>query len=55
MQPEAVARKVLKAIEKDRFLCLAGAESYVLYYLHRLAPGLVRKLSAAVTTKSSRI
>ncbi|HEY5494599.1 MAG TPA: SDR family NAD(P)-dependent oxidoreductase [Candidatus Anoxymicrobiaceae bacterium] len=55
MQPEAVARKVLKAIEKDRFLCLAGAESYVLYYLHRLAPGLVRKLSAAVTTKSSGI
>lgn len=53
MQPEAVAAKVLRAIEKDRFLCLAGAESYVLYYLHRLAPGLVRRLSAAVTTRSS--
>jgi len=53
MQPEAVARKVLRAIEKDRFLCLAGTESYILYYLHRLSPGLMRRLVEGVTRKSS--
>ena len=53
MQPEAVAKKVLVAVEKGRFLCLTGTESYVLYYLHRLAPGLTRRLIAVVTEKSS--
>jgi NAD(P)-dependent dehydrogenase (short-subunit alcohol dehydrogenase family) len=53
MQPEAVAKKVLAAVEKGRFLCLTGAESYVLYYLHRLSPRLTRRLVAAVTDMSS--
>jgi NAD(P)-dependent dehydrogenase (short-subunit alcohol dehydrogenase family) len=53
LQPEVVAKKVLRAVEKGRFLCLTGKESYLLYYLHRLAPGLVRRLVAAVTEMSS--
>jgi NAD(P)-dependent dehydrogenase (short-subunit alcohol dehydrogenase family) len=51
--PEAVAKKVLAAAEKGRFLCLIGPEAYLLYYFHRLAPGLMRRLVAAVTEKSS--
>ncbi|MHB8894541.1 MAG: SDR family NAD(P)-dependent oxidoreductase [Candidatus Geothermincolia bacterium] len=52
MQPEEVAKKVLAAVEKGKFLCLTGAESYVLYYLHRLAPGLMRRLVTAVANKA---
>ena len=52
-QPEVVAKKVLSAVEKNRFLCLVGKETYALYYAHRLAPGLTRRLVRAVTDRSS--
>ena len=54
-QPEEVAKKVLSAVEKNRFLCLVGKETYALYYAHRLAPGLLRKLVRVVTDKSSTV
>lgn len=53
MQPETVAKKVLSSVEKNRFLCLTGKEAYALYYAHRLAPGLMRRVVRAVTDKSS--
>lgn len=53
LQPETVAKKVLRAIEKNQFLCLAGKEAYALYYAHRLAPGLMRRVVRAVTEKST--
>ena len=53
MQPEEVAKKVLFSIEKNRFLCLAGKEAYALYYAHRLAPGLMRRVARAVTDRTS--
>lgn len=54
MEPDEVARKVLAAVERGRFLCLVGREAYVLYYLHRLAPGLVRRIVGIVTDRASR-
>ena len=54
MEPEDVAAKVLKAVERNRFLVLTGGESYVLYYLRRLAPGTMRRLVAVITGMASR-
>jgi len=53
MQPEEVARKVLLAIEKNKFLCLTGKEAYALYYAHRLAPGLMRRAAGLITDRTS--
>lgn len=53
-EPEEVARMVLRAIERNRFLCLTGREAYVLYYLTRLSPGLVRRIVAFVTKALSK-
>jgi NAD(P)-dependent dehydrogenase (short-subunit alcohol dehydrogenase family) len=53
LQPEEVAKKVLLSIEKNRFLCLTGKEAYALYYAHRLAPGLMRRVTRAVTDRMS--
>ncbi len=52
-QPEEVAKKVLAAVEKGRFLCLVGPETYAAYYLHRLAPGPWRRLMTFITNKST--
>jgi NAD(P)-dependent dehydrogenase (short-subunit alcohol dehydrogenase family) len=54
MEPEDVARLVIKAVERDRFLLLTGPESYVMYYLRRLAPGMMRRLAALITDIASR-
>jgi NAD(P)-dependent dehydrogenase (short-subunit alcohol dehydrogenase family) len=54
MQPEHVAERVLEAIEANRFLCLVGVESYILYYLRRFAPRLSRTIVAALTERASR-
>lgn len=53
MQPEEVAGKVLAAVEKGRFLCLTGREAYLLYYFHRLAPGLMRRIAGLVNDRAS--
>jgi NAD(P)-dependent dehydrogenase (short-subunit alcohol dehydrogenase family) len=52
-QPDDVAKKVLSFVEKNKFLCLVGPEAYVLYNLHRLAPGLTRRMVRAVTERST--
>lgn len=54
MEPEEVARRVLGAVERNRFLLLTGAESYLLYFLRRLAPGTMRRLVAAITGIASK-
>ncbi|MBU1671800.1 MAG: SDR family NAD(P)-dependent oxidoreductase [Actinobacteria bacterium] len=53
MRPEEVALKVLAAVEKGRFLCLTGREAYLLYYFHRLAPGLMRRIVGVVNDRVS--
>lgn len=54
MEPEEVAAKVLAAVERNRFLLLTGLESYVMYYLRRLAPGMMRRLVALITNIASK-
>lgn len=53
-EPDDVAARVLGAVERNRFLVLTGPEAYALYYLRRLAPGLSRRLVAAITSMASR-
>ena len=48
-EPEEVARIALRAVERDRFMALTGPEAYLLYYMKRLAPGLLRRIVAAIT------
>lgn len=44
MQPEAVARALLKGIRKRRFLIIPGAGSRMVYAATRLFPALVRRV-----------
>ncbi len=54
MEPEEVAKKVLAAVERNRFLLLTGPESFILYFLRRLAPGMMRRLVALITKIASK-
>lgn len=49
MDPEEAGRMVLQAIARDRYLLLLGREAYILYYLHRFFPGLMRRVVALLT------
>lgn len=49
MEPEEAARRIIKAVEKRRFLLLLGFESYLLYSMRRLCPGLMRRAVAVAT------
>ncbi len=46
--PERVARNVLKAIQRNRTVAPISPESWIIYYLKRLAPGAVRALARRV-------
>ncbi len=48
-EPEDAARIIVRAMERKRFLVLIGAEAYLLYYLTRISPGIMRHLVAAVS------
>jgi NAD(P)-dependent dehydrogenase (short-subunit alcohol dehydrogenase family) len=52
-EPDEVARMVLRAVERGRFLVLTGPEAYLFYYLRRLAPGMMRSIVAAVTARTA--
>lgn len=54
MEPEDVARRVVGAVERNRFLLLTGPESFIMYYFKRLAPGAWRRLIASLTDIASR-
>ncbi len=54
MDPQDAARKVVEAIIADRFLVILGREAYLLYYMRRLFPGLLRRLVAALTAYASK-
>ncbi|MDY6796520.1 MAG: SDR family NAD(P)-dependent oxidoreductase [Actinomycetota bacterium] len=47
--PDEAAAFILDAVAAKRFLCLMGAEAYILYYLTRLSPGFMRRLVASIT------
>ncbi len=54
MDPAKVAEKVLAGVRANRFLVLTGFESYALYFLWRLAPGLSRRLVSIFTAFTTR-
>lgn len=43
--PERVAENILKAVQRNRAVAPISPEAWVLYYLKRLSPGLLRKVN----------
>jgi hypothetical protein len=54
MDPEEAGRRVLEAVAAGKFLLLLGFESYLLYYLTRLFPSLMRRVVSILTGFVSR-
>lgn len=54
MDPEEAGRLILEAVARRKFLVLLGKEAYILYYLTRLFPGLMRRIVAFITKIASR-
>jgi NAD(P)-dependent dehydrogenase (short-subunit alcohol dehydrogenase family) len=52
--PERVAENVLKAIQRNRAVAPISPEAWVMYFLKRLAPGLVARLNRAVASRTRR-
>jgi NAD(P)-dependent dehydrogenase (short-subunit alcohol dehydrogenase family) len=52
--PERVARAILRAVERGRVVAPVAAEAWALYYAKRFAPGLLRRLGAALGRRSRR-
>jgi len=52
--PERVARNVLKAIQRNRTVAPISPESWIIYYLKRLAPGAVRALARQIMAPPRR-
>jgi len=50
--PERVARAILRAIERNRAVAPVSPEAWGMYYLKRLAPGVVRRLAARFAARS---
>ena len=52
--PEQVASNVLKAIQRNRTVAPISPESWIIYYLKRLAPGAVRALTRRIMSPPRR-
>jgi NAD(P)-dependent dehydrogenase (short-subunit alcohol dehydrogenase family) len=52
--PERVARNVLKAVEKNRLVAPISPEAWVLYYLKRFAPWLLRRMGQVLARRAAR-
>jgi len=52
--PERVAENILKAIARNRAVAPISPEAWLLYYLKRFAPGLMRFLNARMGERSRR-
>lgn len=52
--PERVAHNVLRAVQRNRAVAPIAAEAWMLYYLKRFAPWLLRRLSAWMNARSRR-
>src|SRR5512145_1639180 len=52
--PERVARNLLKAIQRDRAVAPISPEAWLLYYLKRAAPWLLRRISASLARRGRR-
>jgi hypothetical protein len=50
--PERVARNILAAVQRDRIVAPISPEAWVLYYLKRFAPGLLRWLGRRMSARA---
>ena len=54
MDPKDAADRVMKAVKKGRFLVLLGPEAYLMYYINRVFPMFVMRVTAAVNYLMNR-
>jgi NAD(P)-dependent dehydrogenase (short-subunit alcohol dehydrogenase family) len=52
--PERVARNILKAVQRNRAVAPVSPEAWLIYYLKRLAPGLVFRINRAMAARVQR-
>jgi NAD(P)-dependent dehydrogenase (short-subunit alcohol dehydrogenase family) len=52
--PERVATNILKAIARKRTVAPISPESWVLYFMKRLSPGLTARMNRALTARMER-
>lgn len=52
--PERVARNILKAVQRNRLVAPISPEAWVLYYMKRFAPWLLRRLGLAMAKRARR-
>jgi NAD(P)-dependent dehydrogenase (short-subunit alcohol dehydrogenase family) len=52
--PERVARNILKAVQRNRSVAPVSPEAWLMYYLKRIAPGIVRRLSRTMADRMQR-
>jgi NAD(P)-dependent dehydrogenase (short-subunit alcohol dehydrogenase family) len=50
--PERVARNIIKAVEKNRLVAPISPEAWVLYYMKRFAPWLLRRLGLRLAKRT---
>lgn len=50
--PERVADRILRAVQRDRPLAPVALEAWLMYYLKRLSPGLIRALGRMATSRA---
>ena len=48
MNPDVLARRVLRAVERDRAIIIEPKAARILWYLHRLCPRLAAKLPVGI-------
>jgi NAD(P)-dependent dehydrogenase (short-subunit alcohol dehydrogenase family) len=51
--PERVARNILAAVQRDRVVAPISPEAWALYYLKRVAPGLLRRITRRMTARAT--
>jgi hypothetical protein len=49
-----VARNLLKAIQRERVVAPVSPEAWIMYYLGRLAPWLLRRLNATLAERDRK-
>ncbi len=52
--PERVARNILRAVEKNRLVAPISPEAWLLYYLKRFAPWLLRRIGLKLSENARR-
>ena len=52
--PARVARNLLKAIQRERVVAPVSPEAWIMYYLGRLAPWLLRRLNATLAERDRK-